>query len=69
MLLFGLNKEIAKALICPDCAIDMQFLVSERTKRVFVSTIFERTLFLCPNCQRVSHRLVWMPQASASAEA
>jgi len=68
-MLFNLSKQIGKWPQCPDCGLDMQFLVSERTKRVFVSTIFERALFLCPNCQRLSHRLVSMPQASASAEA
>jgi uncharacterized protein with PIN domain len=66
-MLFNLNKQIAKAPRCPDCDTDMQFLVSERAKRVFVSTILERAFFLCPNCQRLSHRLLATPQASPSA--
>lgn len=53
--------QIAKPLQCPDCDIDMRFLVSQSTKRVFASTIVERALFVCPNCQRVSHRLVAVP--------
>jgi hypothetical protein len=68
-MLFNWNKQVAKPPQCPDCEIDMQFLVSGRAKRVFVSTLFERALFLCPNCQRISHRLVWIPQGSARAEA
>jgi predicted RNA-binding Zn-ribbon protein involved in translation (DUF1610 family) len=68
-MLFNLSKQIAKPLQCPDCGIDMQFLVSQRTKRVFASTILERAFFLCPNCQRVSHQFVAIPQASSSAEA
>ena len=62
-MLFNLNKQIAKPLRlqCPDCGMDMQFLVSQRAKRVFVSTILERVFFLCPNCQRLSHQLVARP--------
>jgi len=36
----------------------MHFLASQPTKRVFASAILERVFFLCPNCQRLSHRLV-----------
>jgi hypothetical protein len=60
-MLFNLSEQIAKSLQCPDCNIDMDFLASVRTNRVFVSTILERVFFLCPNCQRLSHRLVAMP--------
>jgi uncharacterized protein with PIN domain len=68
-MLLDLRTQIAKPLQCPDCNSDMQFLMSKRTKRVFASTILKRRLYVCPNCQRLSHRLVAMPQASSSAEA
>jgi hypothetical protein len=60
-----LFSEIAKPLHCPDCNIDMHFLASRPTKRVFVATILERVFFLCPNCQCLSHRLVTMPAPSS----
>jgi len=63
-MLFNLKSQIAKPLECPDCDIEMLFLASQPTKRVFVSTILGRSFFLCPNCQRLSHRLVAMPHAS-----
>ena len=59
-MLFGLSKQMAPQ--CPDCDIEMHFLSSQRNKRVFVSTILERTLFLCPNCGRLGHRFVLIPQ-------
>jgi hypothetical protein len=57
-MLFDLSRQIAKPPECPDCDIVMEFLASQRTKRVLVSTILERTLFLCPNCHRLSRRLL-----------
>jgi hypothetical protein len=63
-MLFNLIMQIAKPLQCPDCDIDMRFLGSQPTKRVFISTILRRVFFLCPNCQRLSHRLVAMPLES-----
>jgi hypothetical protein len=63
-MLFNLNKQIAKLLQCPDCSIDMLFLGSRPTKRVFASTVLERAFFLCPNCRLLIHRIVSMPQAS-----
>ena len=63
-MLFSLSEQITKPLQCPDCDIDMQFLVSQPTKRVFVSTILERKFFLCPNCWRVSYEFVAMPAGS-----
>jgi hypothetical protein len=68
-MLFNLSEQIAKSLQCPDCNIDMDFLASVRTNRVFVSTILERVFFLCPNCQRLSHRLVAMPLNSIMGQA
>jgi uncharacterized protein with PIN domain len=65
-MLLDLKTQIAKPLQCPDCNSDMEFLMSERTKRVFVSTIFERKFFLCPNCQRVSYEFVAMQAGPAA---
>jgi len=65
-MLFDLSKQIAKPQ-CPDCKIDMHFLVSQPTKRVFLATILERRFFLCPNCRRLSHRLAEMPLDSLVA--
>jgi hypothetical protein len=62
-MLFNSSAQI-KQLQCPDCDIDMFFLGSRPTRRVFVSTILGRAFFLCPNCQRLSHRLVAMSQSS-----
>src|SRR5262245_27190965 len=36
-MLFNLREQIAKSLQCPDCNVDMDFLASLRTNRVFVS--------------------------------
>ena len=36
-MLFNLNKQIAKWPQCPDCGIDMQFLMSERAKLLRVA--------------------------------
>jgi hypothetical protein len=63
-MLFDSSKKLDKPLQCPDCDIDMFFLGSRPTRRVFASTILVRVFFLCPNCQRLSHRLVAMPQGS-----
>ena len=63
-MLLNLISQMAGPLQCPDCSIDMQFLTSQRTKRVFVSTILERRFFVCPNCQRLSHQLLAVPLAS-----
>jgi hypothetical protein len=57
-MLSDLSKQIAKPLQCPDCDIDMQFLALRPTKHVFVSTLFERSFFLCPNCGRLSQQLM-----------
>jgi hypothetical protein len=57
-MLSDLSKQIAKPLQCPDCDIDMQFLALRATTPVFVSTLLERTFFLCPNCARLSQQLV-----------
>jgi len=63
-MLFNSNKQIAKVLQCPDCSIDMLFLGSRPTKRVFASTVLERVFFVCPNCRLLTHKIVSMPQAS-----
>jgi hypothetical protein len=60
-MLIGLTKKIAQPLRCPDCDVDMDFLQAQYTSRVFVSTLLERAFFRCPNCQRLSDRLVAMP--------
>jgi|SRR5215510_15394252 len=60
-----LFSPIAKPQQCPDCDIDMHFLASRPTRRVFVATILERAFFLCPNCRCLSHRLVAMPAPSS----
>jgi hypothetical protein len=57
-MLSDLSKQIAKPPQCPDCDIDMQFLALQATRPVFVSTLLERTFFLCPNCGRLSQQLV-----------
>ena len=67
-MLFNLREQIAKSLQCPDCNVDM-VLASLLTNRVFVSTILERVFFLCPNCQRLSRRLVAMPLDSIMGRA
>ena len=64
-MLLDLKTQIAKPLQCPDCNSDMEFLMSKRTKRVFVSTILERKFFLCPNCWRVSYEFVAMQAGPA----
>jgi len=51
-----------KSLRCPDCWIDMEFLVSQTTSRVFLSTLLERAFFVCPNCGRVSCEVVLWPK-------
>src|SRR5262249_35908569 len=68
-MLFNSTRQIAKPLQCPDCNIEMEFLVSRPTRPVFVSTILERRFFLCVNCQRLSHRLVAMPVDHGSSAA
>jgi len=60
-----LLSPFAKPQQCPDCDIDMHFLASRPTRRVFVATILERAFFLCPNCRCLSHRLVAMPAPSS----
>jgi uncharacterized protein with PIN domain len=65
-MLLDLRTQIAKPLQCPDCNSDMEFLMSKRTKRVFVSTILERKFFLCPNCRRVSYEFVAMQAGPAA---
>ena len=60
-MLIGLNKKIAQPLRCPDCDVDMDFLLGQYTSRVFVSTLLERAFFHCPNCQRLDHRFVAIP--------
>src|SRR5215510_15332366 len=60
-----LFSPIAKPQQCPDCDIEMHFLASRPTRRVFVATILERAFFLCPNCRCLSHRLVAMPASSS----
>jgi len=65
--MLNLSKQIAKPLQCPDCDIDMHFLVSKPMTRVFVSTILVRRFFLCQNCGRLSHQLVSMPEDSSSS--
>lgn len=61
-MLFDLIKQIGKPLQCPNCNIEMDFLVSRPAKPLFVSTTLERRFFLCPNCQCLSDRVVAMPQ-------
>jgi uncharacterized protein with PIN domain len=60
-------KQIAKPLQCPDCDTGLDFLISQPTKRVFVSTTLERRFFLCPNCGRLIYQLVAMPTSSSAA--
>ena len=62
-MLFGLIKRNAQPLRCPDCDVDMDFLLGQYNSRVFVSTLLglERAFFHCPNCQRLDHRLVAIP--------
>jgi uncharacterized protein with PIN domain len=67
-MLFDSSKHIGKSPRCPDCDIELEFLVARQAKRIFVSTILERRFFLCPNCQRLIHQLVTMPIASSGAE-
>lgn len=67
-MLFDLSKHIGQSPQCPDCDIDLEFLVARQTKPIFVSTILERRFFLCPNCQRLIHQLVTMPKAQSGAE-
>jgi hypothetical protein len=40
----------------------MEFLVSQTTSRVFLSTLLERAFFVCPNCGRVSYEVVLWPK-------
>jgi uncharacterized protein with PIN domain len=60
-MLIGLTRKNAQPLRCPDCDVDMDFLQSQYTSRVFVSTLLERAFYRCPNCQRLNHRLAAMP--------
>ena len=61
-MLFDLNKKISQPLRCPDCDVDMDFLLGQYNSRVFVSTLLEHAFFRCPNCQRLDHRLVAIPR-------
>src|SRR5262249_15258954 len=63
-MFFNSSAQIDKRLQCPDCDIDMFFLGSRPTRRVFLSAILERRFFLCPNCGRLSHSVVSTSQAS-----
>ena len=65
---FDLSNQLAKLVRCPDCDIEMQLFVSAPTTRVFASTILERTLFVCMNCQRLSYRLLAMRLDSSSSQ-
>jgi len=65
---FDLSNQTAKPIRCPDCDIDMQLFVSASTSRVFASTILERRLFVCMNCQRLGYQLVAMPLDSSSSQ-
>jgi hypothetical protein len=47
-VLFTLSQKITKPPQCPDWDIDMHFLASQPTKRVFASAILKRVFFLCP---------------------
>jgi len=50
---------------CPTCNVAMQFEAKRPAKRTFVENgmSFERTFFICPNCQRLTDQLVAMPQS------
>jgi hypothetical protein len=58
-MLFDLKKPIMR---CPDCGTDTDFLLSQTTDRVFLSTLVERSLFVCPNCRRLSDGIVLRPK-------
>jgi hypothetical protein len=68
-MLFDPKKKITKPLRCPDCRIDMDFLASQYTRRVFLSTLLERSFFHCPNCGRVSYEVVLWPKEFIRFEA
>jgi len=58
-----------KSLRCPDCWIDMEFLVSQTTSRVFLSTLLERNFFVCESCARLSYEVVLWPKEFTGFEA
>jgi hypothetical protein len=43
---------------CPACNVQMHLQGQRPVKRIFVNTIFERALFLCPNCLGCTDQLV-----------
>jgi hypothetical protein len=47
----------------------MDFLASQLNGRVFLSTLLERHLFVCPNCGRLSHEIVLSPKEFIRFEA
>jgi hypothetical protein len=68
-MLFDPKKKITKPLRCPDCRIDMDFLASQSTRRVFLSTLVERNFFVCESCARLSYEVVLWPKEFTGFEA
>ena len=65
-MLFDPKKLITK---CPDCGTDRDFLLSQTTDRVFLSTLVERSFFHCPSCGRVTYEVVLLPKEVIRFEA
>jgi uncharacterized Zn finger protein len=65
-MLFDPKKPITK---CPDCGSDTDFLVSQLTRRVFLSTLLERSFFHCLNCGRVTYEIVLLEKEFIRFEA
>jgi hypothetical protein len=43
---------------CPTCDVQMRFQAWRPAKRIFVNTIYDRALFVCPNCLRCIDQLI-----------
>jgi hypothetical protein len=65
-MLFAANNAVPR---CPDCWTDMDFLVSQTTGRVFLSTLLKRAFFVCPNCGCLSYEVVLRPKEFIRSDA
>ena len=68
-MLFDPERQITKLLQCPDCGIDMDFLVHQSTNEVFLSSVLKRQLFVCPDCGRLGYKSVLLPKQFITFEA